>query len=511
MTHQRFDARSLRDGPRLDRRSLSRMLAGVGLFGGLSLADETAAKKRKKPKPCKKGTKRCGKKCVNVATDKTNCGGCGKRCAADEFCGAGTCTPCDVCPACAYQSVQAALDDPQGPASIQLCAGTYSEILTIDRDVMLRGAGDGPAGTVVDAAVRGPAVRVRADRTVIMRDMVITGGSGGGIRNQGDLTLSRCTVAKNQSGEGVFSDAGSRLTLEQCVVSGNAREGIVSREDLRLEGCRITDNKGQGVFCDQSLTAIDTHIEGNTSSSWGAGISCLGALNLTRVTVRGNHSTNGEGGGINFHSTAVIVDSTITDNIANNGGGVRGTASAPSSLSGCTIDKNHANGSGTFATGGGGLFIGGPIAVTGCQITGNDSTHQGGGIVAGDGVTVNDCTIRGNHAATAGGGIFNYGDLTARASTIRDNTAEDAAGIFNNEGASLLLEECTVTGNTANVTGGGMVTKGDVTLDNTTITGNTAEGGADSGGGIFVDSSATVTLLGTSSVTGNTPDDCVGC
>ncbi len=84
---------------------------------------------------------------------------------------------------------------------------------------------------------------------------------------------------------------------------------------------------------------------------------------------------------------------------------------------------------------------------------------------------------------------------------LRDNSG---AGIGKNGGGTLTLEACLVSGNSR-----GISTKwGRLDLVDSTVTGNTA---ASHGGGIFVvDGTTTVTLDATSSVTGNTPDDCYG-
>ena len=60
-----------------------------------------AEKKKKKKKKCKPPTTKCGKTCVNTATDRANCGACGKACAAGESCKGGVCT-CDgaICAGC---------------------------------------------------------------------------------------------------------------------------------------------------------------------------------------------------------------------------------------------------------------------------------------------------------------------------------------------------------------------------------------------------------------------------
>lgn len=97
----RFDALARCLG---SRRSL---LAGVAV--ALSAAPVSVAarkgrkKKDKKPKKCQPGFTRCagstGKStCVELQTDTTHCGACGKACPSDQTCVAGVCTP--RCPQC---------------------------------------------------------------------------------------------------------------------------------------------------------------------------------------------------------------------------------------------------------------------------------------------------------------------------------------------------------------------------------------------------------------------------
>ena len=98
--------------------------------------------------------------------------------------------------------------------------------------------------------------------------------------------------------------------------------------------------------------------------------------------------------------------------------------------------------------------------------------------------------------------------------TVRGNTAGLGGGIAVEDegtiGGTVTLNDSTVTGNTAFGLGGGIFIAGGsppfpapvVTLNDSTVTGNTA--GA-LGGGILND--GTLIQNGTSSVTGNTPDD----
>ena len=70
----------------------------MGLVAGLTgaaLARPTADAGRKRRKKCKKGTKKCGKQCLNLSTDSANCGACGNACSGGQTCSGGVCT----CPA----------------------------------------------------------------------------------------------------------------------------------------------------------------------------------------------------------------------------------------------------------------------------------------------------------------------------------------------------------------------------------------------------------------------------
>jgi hypothetical protein len=134
------------------------------------------------------------------------------------------------------------------------------------------------------------------------------------------------------------------------------------------------------------------------------------------------------------------------------------------------------------------------------------------------GVILNNLTVTGGNG-DEGGGIFAVGHLTLNNVTVAGNTAVLGGGIgvepANPIGSTVTLNNSTVRGNTAQLGGGMFIASGGipvppapvVTLNNSTITGNTAES-PPFGGGVFND--GTLVLNGTSSVTGNTPDDVSG-
>jgi hypothetical protein len=155
------------------------------------------------------------------------------------------------------------------------------------------------------------------------------------------------------------------------------------------------------------------------------------------------------------------------------------------------------------------LAVGAGVTVTvrNLTITGG-LTGTVGGVINNGTLTLESVHVVDNTGATAGGGINNqFGELTLIDSLVQGNDAQSGGGIKNDGGAVTLIRTV-VEGNEA-VTGGGIDnTQGTVNLtDDSSVTGNTATGGAGSGGGIL--NADTVTIDGSSSVEGNTPDECV--
>jgi hypothetical protein len=120
-------------------------------------------------------------------------------------------------------------------------------------------------------------------------------------------------------------------------------------------------------------------------------------------------------------------------------------------------------------------------------------------------LTLNNLKVT-NGRAVLGAGITNAGTLTLTNSSVSQNFSLAGSGILNFGGTVTLNGSSTVTGNTAQRFGGGIYngfngSGGTVTLNGgSSVTGNTA---GETGGGIY-NRSGTVILNGNSSVTGNT-------
>jgi hypothetical protein len=287
---------------------------------------------------CADGESCCGSDCTDTNTDPEHCGACNTTCpegqvcqggvcglacgsdfcpAATEICDGGTCQSCDVCPTCAYTTVQAAVADGSGPNTIRICPGTYGKI-TVTRSLTLIGAGEGASAgnnTILDAQQTGGTVVVSNAGAVTLRRLRITGGStilGSGVSNSGStLTLTNCTVTGNSrtngEGGGVLNAFGASLTMTDCTISDNHVPGGQPR----------AGGIGGGLGNVGQATLTNCTISGNSAGINGGGIGNAGPLTLDGGEVSGN-TAGSSGGGIrnNGGTVTLLNDASVTANFA---------------------------------------------------------------------------------------------------------------------------------------------------------------------------------------------------
>jgi hypothetical protein len=168
---------------------------------------------------------------------------------------------------------------------------------------------------------------IGAGRTVALRGLIIIGGgnehTGGGILNNGLLTLSDATLSGNTAlfGGALFNQPGSSATLERCLLFNNSASlsvgdgggAVLAYGDINLINTTVTGNTssvtGGGLAMDNniSVTLVHSTIAGNTASSGGGGISVIsGTLNLHNTIVANNTVTAGTGADIRNQGGSVV-------------------------------------------------------------------------------------------------------------------------------------------------------------------------------------------------------------
>ena len=350
------------------------------------------------------------------------------------------------------------------------------EIRGIDSYVIITAAGLGNR-----------AFHVWLGANVIFENLTLSGGrklypdqpDGGGVFNEGALTLKNCAVSGNciidDFGGGIYNTA--KLTLTGCIVSrnstgigpGNGGAGIYNSNTgtLEMDSCEITNNTCGN---DNAFGIFIFSLGGS-----GGGVYNAGSATLNNCAVNGNICGAG--------SDVVLVGSggDIYNDTGGSGGGIYNSGEL--TMKNCSINGNLA-GSGGYNAGkggdGGGICSTGSFILDSCTIAGNSAGLGGGGSDGGQG---------GN-----GGGIYNSGTFSLTCCTIGGNSAGsgepggingtvtgnggmggNGGGIYNDTTGSFLLSSCTIALNGAGSGGAG--------YSNGPVARNGGMGG--SGGGIF--------------------------
>jgi len=311
----------------------------------------------------------------------------------------------------------------------------------------------------------------------------LSGESGGGIKNQGNLHLINAIVTKNHAGNGYNS------SILMGGFGGNGG-GIQNLGTLTAINSRITHNHagdggsgwdgvnggfggyGGGVYSggDSVVSLTNTLVADNRAGDGGAGANSY-ELN------GGDGGDGGHGGGISCGNCSLtLVLSSVMRNYSGLGGN-GGTADGPE------FDGNGGNAGN--AGHGGGIHLDGSFAYATifASWVHNNEASDGGlpGYALGSG-SPGIGGIRGN-----GGGIYAIDDSqwSATGSTISNNTARNGGGTANYSGASAIVYNTTFSGNdTIYGNGGGIYAEDGTSMELTfsTITENTVSSSGDGGG-----------------------------
>ena len=156
----------------------------------------------------------------------------------------------------------------------------------------------------------------------------------------------------------------------------------VSEGTARFTNAKIAENTvnstvgnafGGGVYVKQGTArftnaSLSKNIAGaNADNGLGGGLCLAGAGNATLTNVEISENTANNGGGVRINGSASFVNTTITENTANNGGGVDVKTGATATFNNATIAGNVA----TTETGAAGVYGGGTTTIYNSILAGN--------------------------------------------------------------------------------------------------------------------------------------------
>jgi predicted outer membrane repeat protein len=265
---------------------------------------------------------------------------------------------------CDFATIQTAIDDAATGAGdvIWIADAVHTEQgIEVCKDVTIQG--QGAAYTIVQAHERpGKATdrvfHVAEGATVTIQALTIRHGSptegvrsGGGILNNGTLTMRYCVVRDNLSncGGGILNVRGT-LRMIDCTVRDNIADGkgppgfgcgsggaikLEDESEATLENCALYGNHGEGkggalhVSCTSKAMLTNCTISGNDATGRGGGIHAKGELTLAHCTINGNSAKgvvrgkgigDQAGGGLSMRGKGVLrMNNTLIANNPNDG------------------------------------------------------------------------------------------------------------------------------------------------------------------------------------------------
>lgn len=279
---------------------------------------------------------------------------------AGGICVVGGCEPVDEVFPCTEQGLLDAIEQGGGPYGFS-CDGpqtlTPLAEIVVDNDVILDGLGT----LSVDGAGERRPFSVADGVTAELRRFTVQNGlafegNGGGVLNNGVLTLTETTVrgcVADNLGGGVSNlgmDAG--LVLDRVTIDGNTAGdgggGLYSNGELSVMSSTLSGNTaesgsdGGGLFNEGFPAAVErSTLSGNTATGDGGGLASTNAMTLENSTISGNTAA-GEGGGLRNGSVIQIVSCTIAANVAPTGSAI---ASAGLGMTQTVIDSSVVQGS----------------------------------------------------------------------------------------------------------------------------------------------------------------------
>ena len=277
------------------------------------------------------------------------------------------------------------------------------------------------------------------------------------------LLIEHSVISNNEAvgnGGAIFSE-NSDLELEDGLVSHNLADSCGA---IQLGGhagvVAAEGDLGTAQMIDSSSKIISSSISHNDAiSGYGGGVCHLmGELDISETDFINNYTPT-YGGALISMDQLNIFDSTFELNQANRGAGL---------VIGFPLDDNN------YVSP---TFLNLQAIIVQSSISDNTALDAGGGIWAHHGgtISINKSIIADNMASEEGGGIYlEEGNLYIYNSTLAQNDASQGGGLYSiGENSELTLNHTTVAYNNARVTGGGLYTKGPLTLRQALVVSNT--------------------------------------
>ncbi len=247
--------------------------------------------------------------------------------------------------------------------------------------------------------------------------------------------------------------------------------------------CVVTfaDGEDRNSILD-GFTLINGH--GSETKITGGGITCAyTSPTIRNCLVTGNTSPRG-GGICLYSSSAVISNSTFSNNQSDDGGGGLYCGSSDVEIRNCNFDGNTAD------SGGGAFFDWNTkIEITGCNFRNNTATNNGGAGFYSVSGTLTNCSFSGNNVTGNSGGVYlGSSSVQVNNTSVTQNYAEGNGGGLTITFGNILLMNCLIANNEAD-DGGGIVfhqSRTSVKLIHCVISENKTHNYAGEGGGLNI-------------------------
>ncbi|MCC6186832.1 MAG: T9SS type A sorting domain-containing protein [Chitinophagaceae bacterium] len=310
-----------------------------------------------------------------------------------------------------YTKISDAINAALAGDSLVLSASTFKEnSLLINKNIKLLGTADTAGMTTIDAESKGRVLLI-TDGAVVLNNIIFKNGkisndAGGAICNYGNKSLVITGNSKviNSSCDGIYAYGGGVYSAGKIDIAGNTE----------ISNNNATD-QGGGVYAYSTFVLSgNAVIKNNTTDGSGGGVfaQANGACLITDFSSINNNKAKVAGGGL-FGVGTIARQAKITNNSAENGGGVASYNDILFLEDSATISDNTSTGSGA------GIWL------NNCDLYGYDNFH----------ITNNKIT-GGTGTLNFGAAIYNVnGSLLVTGGVIKGNQSSLAA-VYNTAGTN---------------------------------------------------------------------------